>query len=621
LELRRFEEYEGGLHLPSPAGVGCAILRCSAGDSLRIDRLVAALRVDPASTARVVDAANRLAGVGARLTVASAAEALHPRHLHELAVSFHSRGQRRGAGREFDHDRYWRWSLACAVAAEQIAAKGGDFDPEEAHAAALVSRIGVLALASAEPAGFDALLRDHATRPVQELLAAEARAFDFDHYELAASLMLGWGWPEWMALAVRDLGLPARHAAVLPARSCAFASILRQAGSLACDIVEAAPQPGDRSQRRTRVYEARGSGPMLRDDSLHWSTMRRLRELADALDDPHAPSRMVPDAVAKLGAESMHGIKVLAVDDDPVDLRLLVAHLEREGCEVLQARDGHEALDLALRHRPQAVVADWTMPNMSGSELCRRLRELAPHQSLFLVLLTGLDDEGRAIEAYESGADEYVTKPCNPRLLSARLKSGLRLARHQEAGAARREEQRAEDRRIELHAKRMAGLAAIDQLTGLPSRSRALELLRRHWDHAQSSGVPLAIALFDLDHFKRVNDEHGHDAGDEVLRVVARLLQRHARKGDILARFGGEEFLLVCPGAGAGSAQIAAERLRGALVAEPIVRAGFHGRLTLSCGIAEKGPGMLGVDALLKAADEALYRAKGEGRNRVRRAS
>jgi diguanylate cyclase (GGDEF)-like protein len=621
LELRRFEEYEGGLHLPSPAGVGCAILRCASGNGLRIDRLVAALRVDPASTARVVDAANRLSSAGERLTVAAAAEALHPRHLHELAVSFHSRGQRRGAGREFDHDRYWRWSLACAVAAEQIAAKDGQFDPEEAHAAALVSRIGVLALATAEPGSFDALLRDHSTRPVQELLAAESRVFDFDHYELAASLMLGWGWPEWMALAVRDLGLPQRHATALPRRAEDFAALLRHAGLLACDIVEAAPRPGERAQRRTRVYESSGLGPMLRDDSLHWATMRRLRELAEALDDPQSPSRMVLDAVAKPGGESMHGAKVLAVDDDPVDLRLLVAQLERAGCEVISARDGHEALDLAIRHHPQAVVADWTMPNMSGSELCRRLRELAPHKPLFLVLLTALDDEGRAVEAYESGADEYVTKPCNPRLLVARLKSGLRLARHQEADAARRAELQAEGRRIELHAKRMAGLAATDQLTGLASRARVLELLRKHWDHSQSTGAPLAIALFDLDHFKRVNDEHGHDAGDEVLRVVARLMQRHVRKGDCLARFGGEEFLLACPGADAAAVQVAAERLRGALAAEPIVRAGFRGRLTLSCGIAEKGPGMLGVDGLLKAADRALYAAKAEGRDRVRRAS
>ena len=621
MELRRFEEYEGGLHLPSPAGVGCAILRCASGSGLRIDRLVAALRVDPASTARVVDAANRVAGAGERSTVVSAAQALHPCHLHELAVSFHSRGQRRGAGREFDHDRYWRWSLACAVAAEQIAAKDGHFDPEEAHAAALISRIGVLALATAEPADFDALLRDHATRPVQELLAAESRAFDFDHYELAASMMLGWGWPKWMSLAVRELGLPGRHAAALPPRGQAFASLLRHAGLMASDIVEAAPRPGERARRRTRVYEAAGLGPMLRDDSLHWATMRRLRELAEALDDPHAPSRLVPDAVAKPGGESMHGIKVLAVDDDPVDLRLLVAQLEREGCDVLPARDGHEALDLAMRHHPQAVVADWTMPNMSGSELCRRLRELEPHKPLFLVLLTGLDDEGRAVEAYESGADEYVTKPCNPRLLVARLKSGLRLARHQEADAARRAELQAEGRRIELHAKRMAGLAATDQLTGLPSRARVLEVLRRQWDHGQSTGAPLAIALFDLDHFKRVNDEHGHDAGDEVLRAVARLLQRHVRKGDCLARFGGEEFLLACPGTDAAAAQIAAERLRGALAAEPIVRAGFQGRLTLSCGIAERGPGMLGVDGLLKAADLALYEAKAGGRDRVRRAS
>jgi diguanylate cyclase (GGDEF)-like protein len=125
------------------------------------------------------------------------------------------------------------------------------------------------------------------------------------------------------------------------------------------------------------------------------------------------------------------------------------------------------------------------------------------------------------------------------------------------------------------------------------------------------------VALLDLDHFKHINDVHGHEAGDEVLRMAARVLRKHSRRGDLLCRFGGEEFLLVCPGADLQAATKAAERLRSKIADEPIVRAGYQGRLTVSIGVAVRGPGMLGMDGLLKAADEALYAAKQAGRNRV----
>ena len=616
MTIRRFEEYERDLHMPTPSGVGCAILRSASGSDLDLERLVAALRSDPASTARVLEACKRHRPSTQATTVAMAASILHPRHLYETAVSFHSRGPRRGAARAFDHDRYWRWSLACACAAELLAERAG-LPAEQVRTVALLSRIGMLALATAEPDEFDTLLRDHAGRPVAELLLAEARAWDLDHYELAASMLAGWGFAPDDVLAVRDLGLPARDRPALSPAAHQLADLLRLAEIVASDIVDAAPRPGELTGGRNLPFRSSGAVPEADDEELRWRTMQRLRELTRAFEPKLGPRLLVPDAVAALEPESTQGLRVLAVDDDAVDLRILTAHLEREGCTVLVARSGTEALEILSREAVQVVITDWSMPDMTGSELCRRVRSLDSGRTMFVVVLTGLDDERRAVDVFEAGADEYVTKPFNPRVLLARVKSGLRLARAHKGGDARRLAHMAAERRADIREREMAHLATTDMLTELPNRRRAWEFLHKQWDHAVRSGTPLSVALLDLDHFKHINDVHGHEAGDEVLRMAARVLRKHSRRGDLLCRFGGEEFLLVCPGADLQAATKAAERLRSKIADEPIVRAGYQGRLTVSIGVAVRGPGMLGMDGLLKAADEALYAAKQAGRNRV----
>ena len=337
---------------------------------------------------------------------------------------------------------------------------------------------------------------------------------------------------------------------------------------MASDIVDAAPRPGELTGGRNLPFRSSGAVPDADDEELRWRTMQRLRELTRAFEPKVGPRLLVPDAVAALEPESTQGLRVLAVDDDAVDLRILTAHLEREGCTVLVARSGAEALETLSCEAVQVVMTDWSMPDMTGSELCRRVRSLDSGRTMFVVVLTGLDDERRAVDVFEAGADEYVTKPFNPRVL-------------------------------------------------LANRRRAWEFLHKQWGHAVRSGTPLSVALLDLDHFKHINDVHGHEAGDEVLRMAARVLRKHSRRGDLLCRFGGEEFLLVCPGADLQAATKAAERLRSKIADEPIVRAGYQGRLTVSIGVAVRGPGMLGMDGLLKAADEALYAAKQAGRNRV----
>jgi diguanylate cyclase (GGDEF)-like protein len=160
-------------------------------------------------------------------------------------------------------------------------------------------------------------------------------------------------------------------------------------------------------------------------------------------------------------------------------------------------------------------------------------------------------------------------------------------------------------------------LAEHDALTGVLNRRAILARLRAAFLQARESGEPLSLLFLDLDHFKRVNDSYGHRAGDQCLRAVIGPIASELRQGDALGRYGGEEFLVVLPGAGAGNAQIVAERIRGRVQDMPMLVSGTRIGLTLSVGIAALEEDVLTPDDLLERADAALYRSKSAGRNVV----
>ena len=156
-----------------------------------------------------------------------------------------------------------------------------------------------------------------------------------------------------------------------------------------------------------------------------------------------------------------------------------------------------------------------------------------------------------------------------------------------------------------------------DALTELPNRRYAMNRLKQEWDNAQRSGAELSVLMVDIDHFKRVNDDYGHDTGDIVLREVAQILRSQSRSGDVLCRLGGEEFLSININCGIERALVCAERLREAVENTSIVHGEFDKNVTISVGVAQCTADMDGIDDLLKEADEGLYAAKEAGRNTV----
>jgi two-component system cell cycle response regulator len=298
--------------------------------------------------------------------------------------------------------------------------------------------------------------------------------------------------------------------------------------------------------------------------------------------------------------------KVLVVDDSPIYRHLISGRLREWGFEVLVANDGAEAWKTIQRPgSPCLVITDWVMPRMDGIELCQKVREMtSPDGYVYIILLTSKDEKSDLVKAMDDGADDYLAKPFDEQELRVRLKVGQRILGVQRELIAARE------------ALRRA--ATYDGLTELLNRSEIIETLRRELVRSQREKKPVTLMLADIDRFKAVNDEMGHQAGDSVLKEVARRLRNGARTYDSIGRYGGEEFLLLLPGCDLIAAFNRADQFRKLISAESITTAKGCRTVTMSVGIAVAEPDrQVDVQMLIQEADAGLYRAKRNGRNRV----
>jgi diguanylate cyclase (GGDEF)-like protein len=251
---------------------------------------------------------------------------------------------------------------------------------------------------------------------------------------------------------------------------------------------------------------------------------------------------------------------------------------------------------------PPLVLLDWNMPGLEGPEVCRRLRRRETSSPPYVVLLTSRGEKEDIVRGLDAGANDYIAKPYDVGELRARIGVGMRMLELQADLARVRDE--------------LAFRATHDALTGLPNRRAALEALEREVSRAGRESGELSLGVCDLDHFKNINDTWGHPAGDAVLVAFAKVVLGCLRPYDVLGRYGGEEFLLVAPGARPAAEGGVFERVRRAVAQTPVATAGGVIFVTVSIGVAGLRSGE-SSDAFLSAADTALYRAKAEGRNRV----
>jgi two-component system cell cycle response regulator len=298
-------------------------------------------------------------------------------------------------------------------------------------------------------------------------------------------------------------------------------------------------------------------------------------------------------------------VKILIADDSIVSRHLLEATLRKWGYDVTVACDGAEALDLLQREdAPALIILDWMMPGMTGLEVCRRIRQRGSEPYTYILLLTSKSQKEDLIEGMEAGADDYITKPFDQSELQVRLRAGTRLVDLQSQLLSAREALRDQAER--------------DSLTRLWNRSSILNHLGRELARSDRESRPLGVVIVDLDHFKHINDTHGHLAGDAVLREAARRMQNSIRQYDSIGRYGGEEFLILLPGCSEADSFTQADRLRKQLAQSEMSVNETSVRVTASFGVTTAMPGEIWTqEALIRRADEALYMAKKSGRNRV----
>jgi two-component system cell cycle response regulator len=288
-------------------------------------------------------------------------------------------------------------------------------------------------------------------------------------------------------------------------------------------------------------------------------------------------------------------MKVLIIDDDPDSLALARERLKKDGYIIVSAPDGDNGLSKARAEAPDLILLDVQMPGKSGFTVCEELKSDSMLRNIPVIFLSAADDITEKVKGLDLGAVDYVTKPFDIFELQARVRAALRTKRLQDL---------------------LLVYGEVDSLTEIYNRRVLMERLQQEWERAQRYSTVFSFIMIDLDWFKLVNDTHGHPKGDEVLEKVASILRHAIRSGDIVGRYGGEEFAVIMVNSGFHDAVAAADRYRQKIEAAKFLSKKGEFSITASFGVSDSGS-VKSVNQLISAADSAMYKAKELGRNRV----
>ena len=289
---------------------------------------------------------------------------------------------------------------------------------------------------------------------------------------------------------------------------------------------------------------------------------------------------------------------ILIIDDDQAVHNMVDEHLRADDMRVLHTCSPMEGIQLAAVELPDVVLLDVNMPGMDGLKVCRHLKEAETTRDIPIIFLTVNRDAKQIARALDCGGSDYIHKPFEQVELQARVRATLRT-------------------------KRMLDLlkvqARIDGLTGLKNRAALDDALEASMSAFQRMDAPMSLLMLDVDHFKEINDQHGHGVGDEVLRHIGEVISATCRPYDTACRFGGDEFTVIFGQTLASQSELAAKRMMAAIVGQPVRAEKYELNIKLSGGLVsvENLPDEATVADLVKAADSALYEAKRSGRGRL----
>ncbi len=644
IDMNRFAQLKATGDLPSPRGVALAIIRMTQSDDVSVAELARVIKGDPAFVGRIIKAANGLVGLQRRsvVSVQEALMVLGMPAVRTMALGFSLLSSyRKGACAGFDYVRFWSSSLVMALSMQTLVQRLRVVAADEAFSVGLLARIGELAMATVYPVEYGRLLLEVQRNPDRRLLDLEQEALAMTHRELGAAMLVDWGLPPVFSEPVRFFEQTERAAFAPESREATVMQclVLSRAVAEICLAVEA-DQPalmGMVLKLALRLGYSRDEfvgacsdigrqwvewGKLLQIDTV---TPPQFSELCpgdggDASAAVKPGEGAAPEASVAVEAAPQSpsaALRILLVDDEASSRDQLREVLDGEGHRLFEVRPGQQVLEAVVELQPHMMVIDCGVFGAESERLIRALRATRVGRRMYILLLAPNDDDDRLIDAFESGADDFLLKPFRPKVLTARFHAGQRVVRLQQELERDREEVRHFAAELAISNRRLQEVALTDALTGFPNRRYAIDRMHQEWVTATRNRRPLSCMIIDLDGFKLINDTHGHDVGDMVLRQAADALREALRGQDVICRTGGDEFLVICPETGLTSAMICAERLRASVDALLIETGGPALELTVSIGVAMRDRAMADLDALIKQADRGAYMAKRQGRNRV----
>lgn len=643
---------------PLPKGAAMALIRLTQREGTSLAVMAHALKADPALSVRVIRVANGVSGTeqGPLVSLRDAVNVLGVPAVRSLAMGLSLlEHHRSGACSNFDYPRFWSHALARAVALQLLAGLRAGCPPADAFSVGLIARLGELVLATmfAQPYG-DLLQQWSEGQAAQR----EQEAFGATSGALTASLLLDYNLPEECAAAVEVFDLPAAGSQQDGGSDAIVRQLLVLADHIGAVCV-AAPtewrglmpklfQLGASLSLETEAltalcnrtaHEWREWGGML---ELETGPMPHFEEAADlppnapeapaapkASEAPKAskaaePPKMAeppkaaepprpPESEVRAAATSGDAagpMSILLVGDEARLRNPLREVLTAAGYRVAEAANGRQGLTMAIELQPPIMLLDLLSTEIDGIELTRTLRQFKAGRSIYVLILSDRDDDEKLIAAFAAGADGFLTLPLQPRILTARLQAGKRVASLREELGQEQEKIRRISAELAVSNQQLQEVGMTDLLTGCRNRRYVMERMQQEWAMAVRSERPLACMVIDVDNLKQLNDTHGHDAGDTALKLVVSAFREEMRAQDVLARSGGDEFLVICPDTTLEAALACAGRMRAAVEALPVVGGARAAYGSVSIGVAVRDATTPDADALIRLADQSAYLAK-----------
>jgi diguanylate cyclase (GGDEF)-like protein len=627
---QKFEGIKSQGKLPSPNGIALKIIQLANKENTSTQQLAHLISNDPALTARIIKAANLLfQHTGKPITsITDGVNLLGINSVRHLALCISLVDDfRAGPCNGFDYPKFWAHSACRALAAQNIVERMHLGVADEAFVLGMLAQIGRLGFATIDPQSYTAVMTESSTS--NNLKQVENAIYGLDHNQITALMLADWGLPEIFQKIALHLEQPELSGFSEGNRDWRLLQLFHFADSLA-SVCSSSPAERHRQIPRLMLIATRIGinssvlveiGNLVTKGMIEWCDLLNIKLPNFPAFDELLISASISAKSKELDTTTIpplpkFKLRILLVDDDRSIQLLYKKLLEESGHIVTTAKNGLDALKAVNDNQPHIIISDWMMPEMDGIEFCKALRKNPEWNNIYIFIVTAQESTDKLIDAFEAGANDYLTKPINLRVLAFRLRAAQLIIQMREALEVDRLQLRKLADELALSNKCLQELALTDALTDLPNRRNCLQQLEQELAIATREKRSMCCMMVDIDHFKSINDAYGQRSGDEALKMVATSLKMAARKQDVVCRIGGEEFLVICPDTNKQAGFQYAERLRKQVSSQAILILDKTIHLTVSIGLSDNHDSE-NVDAMVRHADERLHTAKITGRDRT----